>query len=148
MILALDLGTRMGWALGSPDGAQLFTGWEDLKQDRYAGGGMRYLKFKHWLDNLTEKPDAVWYEEVRRHAGTSAAHVYGGFQATLTAWCEHNNVPYASVPVGTIKKHATGKGNASKSEMLTAALRAGRDITDDNEADAFWLLRYVLDTHQ
>ncbi len=30
----------------------------------------------------------------------------------LTAWCEHHNIPYQGVPVGTIKKHATGKGNA------------------------------------
>lgn len=143
MILALDLGTRMGWAMG--DKSLIHTGFVDLKQDRFEGGGMRYLRLHHWLDNLDFKPQAVYYEEVRRHAGTSAAHVYGGFQSTVCAWCEKHKIPYAGIPVQTIKKHATGKGNANKSAMLTAANRAGRDIMDDNEADAYWLLRYVLD---
>ena len=53
--------------------------------------------------------------------GVDAAHAYGGFMAHLTAWCEHHNIPYAGVPVGTIKKHATGKGNASKDLMIGAA---------------------------
>ena len=52
--------------------------------------------------------------------GVDAAHVYGGLMATLTAWCEHHNVPYEGVQVGTIKKHATGKGNADKPAMLAA----------------------------
>jgi len=43
-----------------------------------------------------------------------------------------------------LKKFATGKGNASKAEMMAAASNlAARQITDDNEADAihvaFWL---------
>ena len=45
-------------------------------------------------------------EEVRRHAGTDAAHVYGGLMATLTAWAELRGVPYEGVPVGTIKRFA------------------------------------------
>jgi hypothetical protein len=62
----------------------------------------------------------VYFEEVRRHAGVDAAHAYGGFMAHLTAWCEHHQIPYQGVPVGTIKKHATGKGNANKDQMIGA----------------------------
>ena len=46
--------------------------------------------------------------------GTDAAHVYGGFLATLTSWCEQRAIAYQGVPVGTIKRFITGKGNADK----------------------------------
>ena len=52
--------------------------------------------------------------------GVDAAHVCGGLLATLSAWCEHHQIPYQGVPVGTIKKYATGKGHADKDEMIAA----------------------------
>lgn len=88
--------------------------------------------------------DAVYFEEVRRHVGVDAAHAYGGFMAHLTAWCEHHQIPYQGVPVGTIKKHATGKGNASKDAMIAAARERGLDPQDDNEADALALLDFAM----
>ena len=40
-----------------------------------------------------------------------------------------------------IKKHATGKGNASKPMMIEAARnKLGYTGADDNEADALWIL--------
>lgn len=145
MILALDLGTRTGWACQV--GATLATGTTDFKNGRYEGGGMRFLRFRQWLDRFAgadNLPEAIYFEEVRRHQGTDAAHVYGGLLGTLTAWCEEHKVPYRGVPVGTIKKFATGKGNAGKEMMIAAAQADGRQITDDNEADAYWLLQYAL----
>ena len=62
-----------------------------------------------------------WFEHVRRHAGTDAAHVYGGLLATLTSWCELRGIPYAAIPVGTIKKHATGKGNGKHVVFLAVS---------------------------
>jgi Holliday junction resolvasome RuvABC endonuclease subunit len=88
---------------------------------------------------------AVYFEEVRRHASTDAAHVYGGLLATLTAWCESRNIPYAGVPVGTIKKHATNKGNANKEAMVAAMQALGHGVTNDNEADALALLHWALE---
>ena len=73
-----------------------------------------------------------------------AAHAYGGFLAHLTAWCEHHRIPYQGVPVGTIKKHATGLGNASKAAMIAAMQAKGYPVTDDNEADALALLHWAL----
>jgi Holliday junction resolvasome RuvABC endonuclease subunit len=58
----------------------------------------------------------------------------------LTAWCEHHQIPYQGIPVGTIKKHAAGKGNASKYEMVAAVRGRGHSPSDDNEADAIALL--------
>ena len=143
--LALDLGTSTGWALRTADGG-IASGTQSFKPGRFEGGGMRYLRFRRWLTELKATQDAlgaVYFEEVRRHLGVDAAHAYGGFLATLTAWCEHHQIPYAGVPVGTIKKHATGKGNASKEEMIAAARARGNDPEDANAADALALLDWA-----
>lgn len=92
--------------------------------------------------------DAVYFEEVRRHRGVDAAHIYGGFLANLSAWCEEHRIPYQGVPVGTIKKHATGKGNANKEDMIEAAIRRGHRPADDNEADALALLYWAMEQHK
>ena len=144
-ILALDLGTKMGWAMQS---LSRVSGTVDFKNSRFEGGGMRYLKFNHWLDDmlhLAGSIDAIYFEEVRRHLGVDAAHAYGGFLAHLTAWCEQHAIPYQGVPVGTIKRHATGKGNANKAAMILAVKNLGYDPVDDNEADALALLHWALD---
>lgn len=142
-ILALDLGSSLGWAMSTASG-QTISGTMQFKSGRYEGGGMRYLRFVRWLDEIAASQiNAVYFEEVRRHAGTDAAHVYGGLMATLTAWCEKNGVPYQGVPVGTIKKHATTKGNASKDAMIAAARARGFNPVDDNEADALAILHWA-----
>ena len=156
VILALDLGTTTGWALRSANGP-VAHGFVSFKSQRFEGGGMRYLRFGRWLtDMLTLNAPktgaqanltgigAVYFEEVRRHLGVDAAHVYGGLLATLTAWCEHHQIPYQGVPVGTIKRHATGKGNAGKAEVIAAMKALGHPVTDDNEADALALLHWAL----
>ena len=90
---------------------------------------------------------AIWFEEVRRHVGTDAAHIYGGLMATLTTWAELRDVPYQGVPVGTIKRHATGKGNAAKEAMIAAARARGYNPADDNEADAIAILHWAIETN-
>lgn len=144
-LLALDLGTTLGWALRLS--GEAMSGTEHFKVGRFEGGGMRYLRFVRWLDDLWRfagAPSIVYFEEVRRHRGVDAAHVYGGFLAQLTAWCERHGVPYQGVPVGTIKKFATGKGNADKAAMIEAAKRRGHRPEDDNEADALALLHWAI----
>lgn len=144
-ILALDLGTTTGWAMLC-DGT-ITSGSQSFKPQRFEGGGMRFLKFKRWLADTkacTDGLDAVYFEEVRRHAGVDAAHAYGGFMAHLTAWCEHHEIPYQGVPVGTIKKSACGKGNASKEEMVEKARAIVKNVSDHNEADAIHILMYAI----
>lgn len=147
-ILALDLGTTTGWAIRD-FGGLITSGTVSFKPSRYDGGGMRYLRFTNWLtelDRLSGPIEAIYYEEVRRHAGTDAAHVFGGLLAVLTSWGELRGVPYQGVPVGTIKKHASGKGNAPKQAMIDAARQRGFNPADDNEADAIAILLWALET--
>ena len=142
MLLALDLGTKTGFATQTKGG--ITSGVQEFKNNRFSGGGMRYLKFEKWLSEMP-RPDQVIFEEVRRHRGTDAAHVYGGLMAVLTKFCEAQQIPYAAVPVGTIKKSWTGNGNASKDLMIDKAKKRGFNPTDDNEADALALLHYWLE---
>ncbi|CAK0765579.1 crossover junction endodeoxyribonuclease RuvC [Gammaproteobacteria bacterium] len=146
-ILTLDLGTHTGWAL-SHDG-HIHSGVEHFVPRRFEGGGMRFVHFIRWLNDVWPKDfltGMVCFEEVRRHAGVDAAHVYGGFLGHLSAWCERQNIPYQGVPVGTIKKFAAGKGNASKAEMIAAVTARGFAPADDNEADALAILLWAIET--
>lgn len=168
-ILSLDLGTTTGWAVRSRDGL-ICSGSQSFKPQRFEGGGMRYLRFQRWLaefanpaaerlkdiraaigaqetpfdDNLI---DLIVFEEVRRHAGVDAAHAYGGFLGHLQLFGESRKIPYEGVPVGTIKKHATGKGNANKLLMIAAMQGLGYSPVDDNEADALALLHYAIERY-
>lgn len=124
------------------------SGSTGFKPQRFEGGGMRYLRFNKWLDEmryLRDRIDEVYFEEVRRHVGVDAAHAYGGFLASLTAWCEHNKIPYEGIPVGTIKRFIAGKGNASKDDVIAAIKDKGHNPKDDNEADALAIMYLILD---
>jgi hypothetical protein len=147
-ILSLDLGTTTGWAT-KLTGGSIESGSTSFRPSRYDGGGMRYLRFRGWLDGIAADVDgiaAVYFEEVRRHVGTDAAHVFGGFLATLSTWCEQNSVPYQGVPVGTIKRFICGKGNADKHAVIEAVRARGYRPADDNEADAIAILLWAINT--
>lgn len=156
-VLALDLGTTMGWALGLRDG-KLRSGSESFALRRNEGPGQRWLKFVAWLGQCYQQAgelQAVYYELVMAHGGgkdkagnprgmnIAAAHAYGGFEAHLQAWADRNRIPLIGVAVGTIKKSATGKGNAKKDAVVAAMGARGHRVIDDNHADALALLEYA-----
>jgi len=146
-VLALDLGSTLGWAVRLADGT-ITSGTATFRPGRFEGGGMGWPRFRRWLDSMGANAGplgSIVFEEVRRHAGTTAAHVYGGFLAHLTAWCEGAGVPYQGVPVGTIKRFATGRGNADKAAMIAAIEARGFTPADDNEADAIALLLWATE---
>ncbi|MBA43592.1 MAG: hypothetical protein CMF62_06270 [Magnetococcales bacterium] len=151
-ILALDLGTKTGWAAKTAEG-KIISGNINLTPKRKDSFDMRYVRFKNFLDNLYLRSgnsiSLVCFEEVRRHAGTGAAHVYGGFQAYLKTWCGENNIPHTSIAVGTWKKHFTGKGNSSKSEIQDEAKKRNFEFETEDEADAIGILHgYLAEAEQ
>jgi crossover junction endodeoxyribonuclease RuvC len=146
LLLALDLGQRTGWAVRNRDGA-IASGVQEFRPGRFEGGGMIWLRFRGWLQEVDETSGGVGvvvFEEVRRHLGTSASHAYGGYLAHLTAWAEASRIPYRGVPVGTIKRHVTGKGNADKAAVIAAVKALGFNPKDDDEADALALLHWAI----
>ena len=139
-ILGIDPGTKCGYA------KSLFeSGVWDLSVGRHEGGGMRFVKLRNYLAKACEGVALVVYEEVRGHKGTDAAQVYGGIVAIISEHCEFKDIPYQGVPVGSIKKFATGKGNSNKEVMLAAARERWPEvnIVDDNQADALFLLAWA-----
>lgn len=145
-ILAIDIGTQCGWALGQRDGSAR-GGSESFAPGKHGGHGQHWLAFRQWLSDTGRsvggEVHAVYYEDVKRHEGVLAAHAYGGFLAMLQAWCATNRIPMYPVGVGAIKKHWTGKGNANKEAMVAEAQRRGYAPIDDNHADALALLSYA-----
>ena len=146
VVLALDLASTCGWAMRTASG-NITSGSAAFHLRPGEGPGLRFLRFRRFLIDTKAGNEVgrVFYEQVRRHLSTDSAHAYGGFFAIMAAWCEGNGIRYTGVPVGTIKKHATGKGNAKKGAMVEAMRLLGYDPEDDNEADALALLHWALD---
>lgn len=149
-VIGLDLGTNTGYAWSYDDHVRLaFSGVQDFTPKRYEGGGMRFMRFKIWLEEILANEGGeviVFFEEVvGAHKSTAASHIYGGLLALLTQHCEANKIPYSGLPVGTIKKFATGRGNASKNDMMAhASTKFGGAVRSHDQADALWILSLGL----
>ncbi len=144
-VLAIDPGTHCGYALSPFE-----SGVWDLSVGRHEGGGMRFVKLRNYLVKACEGAELVVYEEVRGHKGVDAAQVYGGIVAIIQEHCEKAGTPYQGVPVGTIKKFATGKGNSNKEVMLAAARAEWPEvnIVDDNQGDALFLWAWANEEYK
>ena len=125
MILGIDPGTHCGWALVDDEGKICGCGTWDLSVARHEGGGMRFVRLRRYLEQVTSGVSLVAYEEVRRHAGVSAAHVYGGIVAVIQTICEARDITYTGVPVGSWKKHLVGLGNAPKDTVRQHCVDSG-----------------------
>lgn len=97
---------------------------------------MRFLRLETYLREAIVGINLVAYEEVRRHLGTDASHIYGGIVAVIQSVAEQSKTPYYGIPVGTIKKFATGKGNADKAKMIAAGEKLWGEVLPEDEVDA------------
>lgn len=138
MKLALDLGNETGWATDSS--GIIESGSENFRSKRHEGAGMCFLKFRRWLDRRRPLLSEVVFESVDFPQKTYSAHAYGGFAGTLMSWCEEYSIPYRGIPVRTIKKFISGKGNASKEKVMSSLKEKGFSFVNDNEADALAIL--------
>ena len=139
--LCLDIGTHMGWSIDL-SGISIESGVANLSVKKKQHQGVLYLNAKDLLEarNSEWKIDRIVYEDVKAHKGVQAAHVYGGLLGVVLSWAATRGVPCIGIGVGTIKKHATGKGNAKKDAMIASAVERGHSPADDNEADAIAIL--------
>jgi len=141
-VLAIDPGSTCGFAVGC-DALVATSGTWDLTPRRGESPGVRYLRLRARLnDVLAGYPDLklVVYEQAH-HRGGAATEYAAGVATDIQSWCAEHGIEHATLHSATVKKHATGKGNAKKPALIAAALaRFGRRMPDDNEADALWLL--------
>lgn len=70
----------------------------------------------------------------------SAFHQLAGLWWLITQELWDESIPYAQIPPPTLKKFATGAGNANKDAVLLATARRFPSFSgDNNAADALWL---------
>ena len=140
-ILALDPATKCGWAHSCGT-----SGTFDLRVKKDESSGMRLIRLEGKLDEIKESVgvDLVVFEAQRGGlpGRMGALVVQAEIQGVLKRWCEASKIEYRGYSPGEIKKHATGKGNSGKDEMMAAAeIRwPGKKFVDDNEVDALFLL--------
>lgn len=77
--------------------------------------------------------------------GQAGVHLRAGLWWHIVTRLHAVGVPVAEVAPTALKKYATGKGNADKSDMRLALYkRAGLDVSSDDEVDAWWLRQMGL----
>lgn len=146
--LCLDLGLHTGWASFNTKTQTLESGVLNLnKCRRFYGKGIHFELLYNFLnekiDKLKEDGESeIFFEDVVAHLGTDAAHMFGGFRAILYLVCQQKIVGATGIPVGTIKKKATGKGSATKEKMVESVVKAGYNVSDHNQADALAMLLF------
>ena len=143
-ILAIDPGSRCGWAYSSEE--RIESGVQDFSLRRGESVGMRFIRFTAWLDEMINliKPKLIIFE-MAHHRGGAATNILIGMTTRIEEKCEKMKIEYTSVHSATVKKFATGKGNASKEAMLAKAIEHYPDIgiIDDNHADALFMLGWA-----
>ncbi|MFW5415062.1 hypothetical protein J0910_00510 [Nocardiopsis sp. CNT-189] len=147
-VLGLDLsvtGTGVAWKDG-----RTYTVTPDLEGDarlgeirdavRLAAGGCpKGTRGTNWWVDLAVLEDVPPV----RAASTAVLGMVHGVVRTMLI---EAGVPYALVPPSSLKKYATGRGNAPKPDLRMALFqRTGADIRDDNQVDATWLRLMGLD---
>jgi len=149
-VLALDLGSRLGFAYDRPDGA-LVTGTALFAPIKGEHPAARYVRFIKWLRQVLDisRPDAVAWERIVRSQGFSGAAVavYHGFETLLLMECYARRLRELPVAVGTWKKVVVGHGRADKEAVIRAMRELGHLPADDNEADALAIREWALHTH-
>lgn len=143
MIMAIDLGTKLGFAIGLSKIER--SGAVNLK--KYAPkGGTAFQGLFPALDFIkgSDEVESVVVEIIRSHGkdGVKAAHFYGAVLYSLRAWCFENKIPIKYAEVSHIKRFFTGKGNATKQEMVKyARMHKFQPKTfDEADAIAIWYL--------
>lgn len=144
IVLALDVGTALGWAVQRADGS-VESGQVELSKGNRQG--VRLHAFRVWLvDQLTRlgEIDTIIWEHAFRQPG-AANEVHHNLVGVLLDFAERNRIiDYHSVDVKALKGFATGNGNADKAAMVAAARAAGYPVRSHDEADAVHLLRYEI----
>lgn len=152
-ILALDLGTHTGYAYhglgGFNSGTKILATPKQLREAKERRldrrGDIRVIAFWEWLTQLhvENQFDTVVFEDVQFSSSTAQTQLWSSFRAAV--WLAFPGVLIEAVPVGTLKKFASGSGAADKPTMLAALVRRFPEfitlgkVQDDNEIDACWL---------
>lgn len=146
-ILALDPATKCGWAhsCGKSGVWNMAITADESKE-------MRLVRFRAELQKLHNKYgfDLIVFEASRNLQHGPAVKLAAQLQAVIELFCHDHQVKYKGYSPKTIKKFATGNGNASKEMMMEAANAKWPKIKliSNDHADALWLLEFAKEDLQ
>lgn len=107
-------------------------------------GDLRLQELRDRVGIIAAGAQLAVIEDLPTHA--HAAGITGMVHGAIRVRLMDLRVPYVTVPPATLKKYATGRGNADKTAMAIALLRRfDLEFRDDNQVDAFWLRAMGLD---
>ena len=126
-ILALDLGTKMGWAIRR-DGL-IVSGVKDFSIKRGDSPGLRYSLFAKWLKNeYFINSDLVYYEQPHMRGGYATEVLYA-FVGILQKWCNDFSVEHSAVHTARLKWVLTQRSHSVTSRRsVPEALAARRPL--------------------
>jgi crossover junction endodeoxyribonuclease RuvC len=141
-IVALDLSlTATGYAMNTGHGV---IEAPSVKRDSDLAAHWRRLREqRNRIRRVTGSADVVAIEGPAFSKGADpSAHERAGLWWTVVDHLLLNAIPVVVISPTGLKRYATGKGNASKAEVVAAAIRRLRyGGHDDNVADAMWLFQ-------
>lgn len=109
-------------------------------------GCERLIDLRNRCRKACELADLAVVEGYSFGSRNSHAHALGELGGVVRVALHVASVRFVEVSPSSLKKYATGKGNANKGEMLAAAIRRlDYQGASDNEADALWLRAMGLD---
>lgn len=143
--LALDLGNKLGWALGVSGLEQ--AGTARFKQPKGADRRVldtRFAQLYVWLSAAIDlhKIERLVFEDVLFYRSRDQGQLWAGYRAVVMLVAAMRNMVIGSLNSSSLKKQATGWGNADKADMRRALIARGLDCAafDDNAVDAISLL--------
>lgn len=145
-VLALDLATRTGWAVGQIEGEPVYG--THLLPETGSDIGSFLLAFDQWLhDMLTvHAPTLVVFEAPILAGRTQLATVrkLACLAGHTEFVCAGRQTRRMEADLQTVKKFFAGHGRADKAAMIAMARRYGWFPKDDNAADALGLWSYAV----
>ena len=88
----------------------------------------------------------VVIEDLPHGLRNSAAGPLGELHGVIKLRLHDDLINTLLIPPATLKKYATGRGNATKPDMrMELYKRTQLDLADDNQVDAWWLRALALD---
>ncbi|MDQ3107836.1 MAG: crossover junction endodeoxyribonuclease RuvC [Actinomycetota bacterium] len=107
-------------------------------------GTQRLIVIRDWIVDVVDTNTVAVLEGYAFGRPNQAHHLGELGGVVRVALAERDITTWIAAPA-TIKKFATGRGNARKPDMLDASRRAGYEgSNDDNAVDAWWLYQYGL----
>lgn len=141
LVMGLDLGTKTGYSAAFVpmirplriERLTIYQGQFDLSLGAFDTRGIIAITLRAFLNKAL--PALLFYEDVKytppegmQRMSASAVmaraantvEFFGGLKMVISEWGEVTNTPCRGIPIGTIKKRATGLGNAGKPAMVQA----------------------------